>query len=397
MDDNLNPIEIQEFDPDLTPEEVLTRISVNLTTNNPDIDISNSVVLKDGKRAYKFAIIYKIKSRNTGEFKHNALHIKSFNKLKAGWIEKPEKSVILEDKDDDELKRLTDFLNAFIDQKIPRDNGGYLVVPEGEYEELSRLRDIDHELIQSIFEDADKYEALVRTGGVDLLNDIVTMSLNENASNEVVAKLKELQIDQLSKLNSIAGLSQLKGFDDLWVNNSENDSEEFWQKSLIEYAWVISQVFSYPVTLFDGKAYVGGKWIDNKGGNEVDFIYKNKLSSNVILIDIKTPTAKLIGSKYRQTYSPSNEYTGGISQLLNYKNKLSREYANLIANNPDKERFDVFNPKCLLIIGNFKEEIDSHAKKEAFELARSNSKDVMILTFDELHEKVKTMIQLLEN
>lgn len=385
------------YDSSLTPDELLTEVKVSLTQTSPDIDISSSVILKDGPRVYKIAIIYTFKSRNTGEIKHNSLHLKSFKKTKAGYQEKADNSLILSDENTDEIQKLYDFIFAHCDSIIPRANGDYLLVKADIYEKLETIDRAGDDLVQSILEDADQYQEFVKLGGVSLLTDILKIALKDKSAKQLSLKLESLEVDQLSQLNTIAGLTQLKSFCEVYKNNLKNSSEEFWQKILTQYFWVISQVFSYPVTLFEGKAYVGGKWINNRGGNEVDFVYKNSLSSNVVLIDIKTPTAKLLAQKYRQTYPPATELSGGISQLLNYKNKLNREYAMLIANNPDKERFDNFNPKCLLIVGTYEDEINNNDKKSAFELIRSNSKDVEIITFDELNEKVKTMISLLEN
>ncbi len=76
---------------------------------------------------------------------------------------------------------------------------------------------------------------------------------------------------------------------------------------------------------------------------------------------------------------------------------MCKEYANIIASNPEKPRFESFDPTCLLIIGNFSIEIEgNHTKKEAFEIYRSNSKNTDIITFDELFGKVEMLIDLLE-
>lgn len=107
--------------------------------------------------------------------------------------------------------------------------------------------------------------------------------------------------------------------------------------------------------------------MSNKKGNIVDFIYRNAISGNVMLVEIKTPITELLSGKYRQTYSVSNELSGGINQVLKYKHKLLRHYAGLMAEAEESEKFDAFNPKGALIIGNYEREIDE-ATKEAFEL-----------------------------
>ena len=46
---------------------------------------------------------------------------------------------------------------------------------------------------------------------------------------------------------------------------------KIFQRKFLDYF----QIFSYSAVLFQDKAYVGGKGIDNKGGNVIDFIYQN--------------------------------------------------------------------------------------------------------------------------
>ena len=76
--------------------------------------------------------------------------------------------------------------------------------------------------------------------------------------------------------------------------------------------YVLEQVFSWPVTIVNEKAYVGGKAVDNKGGGLVDFLVKNQLTNNVALIEIKTPGTELLSkNEYRNgVYNLSEELTG---------------------------------------------------------------------------------------
>lgn len=116
-----------------------------------------------------------------------------------------------------------------------------------------------------------------------------------------------------------------------------------------------------------------------------------------MLIEIKTPTSDLLSGKYRQTFSISTELSGGINQTLKYKHKVLRHYAGLMADAEDDEKFEAFNPKGVLIIGNYEKEIDELTKKEAFELFRDNLSNIEVITFDELFKKVDLLLEILEN
>lgn len=76
-----------------------------------------------------------------------------------------------------------------------------------------------------------------------------------------------------------------------------------------------------------GKAYVGGKSVLNTGGNIVDFLVKNYLTNNAALVEIKTPGTRLLGRLYRSgVYNPSDELSGSLMQVLNYRSSLQRDF-----------------------------------------------------------------------
>ncbi|MFB2837182.1 Shedu immune nuclease family protein [Floridanema evergladense] len=190
-------------------------------------------------------------------------------------------------------------------------------------------------------------------------------------------------------------ISNLKNVLKIWQDNKDNSDEEFWQKTFWENSIVLSQVFSFPVILLEDKAYVGGKKIDDKGGNLVDFILANNLSENTVLVEIKTPKTPLLGSLYRGgVHNISSEITGALLQVSNYKDSLIKDYHRLKSES-DKS-FYAFNPQCLVIAGTWQNEVINQDQKKSFELFRNGLKDVQIITYDELFRKIEILIDLLE-
>lgn len=174
----------------------------------------------------------------------------------------------------------------------------------------------------------------------------------------------------------------------------DNCSEEFWQSTVFkENQWVLAQIFSTPCTIYEDKAYVGGKSMSNRDGNVCDFIYQNELSQNIALIEIKTPCTPIIGNSYRATYSFSSEMSGAVNQVLNYKDSLTKEFYSL--QSKSSPRFEVFNPKCVVIIGKISAmEVDEVA---AFERFRNSLNNVTVVTFDELYTRITGLITMLSN
>ena len=211
---------------------------------------------------------------------------------------------------------------------------------------------------------------------------------------QVLESLEQLEINGLQKLSSLVGITTLRLSYELWEHNKENSDEEYWQTVLSKYSFILSQVFSHPVVIVKGKAYVGGKDIANSGGNLVDFLAQNDVSKNAVLIEIKTPKTRLLGSQYRSVYSISPELSGTVVQVANYKRSLEQEFSSL----ESRGNFDIesFEPHCVIVAGNYKSELDTPAKKKSFELFRSRLQGIELITYDELFGKVCLLVDLLE-
>lgn len=210
-------------------------------------------------------------------------------------------------------------------------------------------------------------------GDVSKLIDIIPEHIKEE---KVVYQAEE-------KINFIKLQKVKDEFRKIVDQKTDTDKlEEKCQVFFTENHWILSNILSMPVVLLGGKVYVGGKNFQNKGGKEADFLYRNKLTKNVFIIEIKTPLKKLIDTAdpYRKpdVFSIGKEVTGGLVQVLDQKDNLQKEFYTLSKGG----EFQSFNPRVVLIVGNLK----SLAKKQikSFELFRSNIKDVEIITYDEL-------------
>ena len=179
----------------------------------------------------------------------------------------------------------------------------------------------------------------------------------------------------------------------VWDGNQQNSDEQFWQLTFNENTYVLSQIFAVPVVFIKDKAYVGGTKMDGSESRFVDYIFSAESSREAILIEIKTPTAKILGGEYRNgIYPPSNELSGAVVQVLRYRNELVR---NLQAITEDRDyELAAFSPKCVLLIGNATSELIDINKRRSFEIYRGNLRDVEIVTYDELFRKVEVLANL---
>lgn len=216
-----------------------------------------------------------------------------------------------------------------------------------------------------------------------LLQLITQTSSHESLKNS----LSSLANENLQALTTSASLEGLKRVEALMRENLDNGKEEFWQQKVFnENQWVLAQIFSCPCTIYAQKAFVGGKSLDNKGGNVCDFIYRNKMTQNVALIEIKTPCIEIVGKPYRETYSMSLDMSGAVNQVLNYRDELQKNFSTLTRDLEEADTVRAFSPKCVVVIGKIS---TLNAKQQkAFELYRSSFNNLTIITFDELHQKI---------
>jgi hypothetical protein len=198
---------------------------------------------------------------------------------------------------------------------------------------------------------------------------------------------------QLAVANAALGAAALQAVLGIWETDSSNPSEEFWQRTLGDHAFVFSQVFAYPIVVIGEKAFVGGKRLDNRHGNVVDFLARAESSGNALIIEIKTPLTALLGTEYRdEAYPLSVELSGALAQVMKYRDSLSEHVRALSAD--DQPSLLATEPRCLIIAGDCRS-LDSTAKRLSFERFRERLVGVTIITFDELFRRVEQLAELL--
>lgn len=169
----------------------------------------------------------------------------------------------------------------------------------------------------------------------------------------------------------------------------KRDNEKDWQRFFEKHGWILVNLFSAQVVLYGREAYVGGKTIENKEGRVVDFLFQNGFKDNYAILEIKTHNKLLVkGKPYREpdTYAVHDELSGAISQCLDQKNTFLTEMG---------QKYKALDPKVILITGQKRSLNESQAR--CFELVRSNQRNVDIVTFDELLEKIKGLRDVLQS
>lgn len=251
---------------------------------------------------------------------------------------------------------------------------------------------IDSSLLQTIRQLEEINDNIESADIIESINILFKILAKRGSLKDLSEQLGRVENgEHLSELGEVVNIAKLKAYQAFFEDNIENDDEEEWQKFLTSNQWLISQLFSYPATIYKDKAYVGGKTIFNSNGKVVDYLYRNDLTKNVALVEIKTPQTRLLGRVYRNNiYSISDELSGGVNQILRYKDTLLKNWQEL---SPEQDII-AFNPDCILILGNTSE-LNDKDKKASFELWRSSLVGVVVLTFDEFKQKIENLINAL--
>lgn len=147
----------------------------------------------------------------------------------------------------------------------------------------------------------------------------------------------------------------------------------------------------------------------NQGGKIADGLMKTIAYINqFILIEIKTPGADLVeAKKYRtECWVPGEDLRGGISQLQKsaylFKKKIADKHQIKDSDgNPKNEEIFNYSPKSYLLIGKLDqfstpEGLVNEEKYSSFELYRRDMKQIEVITYDELYERARFIIEYAE-
>ena len=173
--------------------------------------------------------------------------------------------------------------------------------------------------------------------------------------------------------------------------------ERRWQKFFEENPWIFGYGLNYQyLKILQREAHISS--VDLDGKNEVigDFLMAHKFT---VLVELKRPDTKLFGDKIErsETWKLSNELHYAVSQILAQKAEWQIKSRSTNFDTTGKRiTEETYDPKTILIIGNTEQfagdSKESTIKARTFELFRRNSRNIEILTFDELYERADYIV-----
>jgi len=270
--------------------------------------------------------------------------------------------------------------------------------------------DLDSETTLKLFTELQSLQAISSEYGVQFGQNIIEVQkidsgqadkvrrlISDQYPSEMLQLLEEKHPVLVSKLAAIKIQQERKlALKEFHESISQDKAEGYWQNFFETHPWIFGYGLKYqflkPAT--DGQPYYGAKNIQGIGGQEGDYLQTTEAAVRfTVLVEIKKPQTHLIKDEYRNgSWRISDEITGGIAQLQNNCRTWDMSGSRQEENREILKDVYTVEPKAILVIGNSRE-LDNHAKRTSFELFRRNLHNPDLLTFDELYERAKFIVE----
>ncbi|UBM60000.1 DUF4263 domain-containing protein [Marinilongibacter aquaticus] len=225
---------------------------------------------------------------------------------------------------------------------------------------------------------------------VDKLSDL------EKEKRESV--LETLRNNVLTKedLNILSGRKEgLELFNELL---EKDVTEPEWQLFFKQNSWIFGYGLDYRfLSILQKEASISSTDLDGKNEVKSDYLLADK--NFTVLVELKRPdTALFEKDKNRsESWKLSKDLTYAVSQILAQKAEWEiKSQTEQFDGEGNKIEQKTFDPKTILIIGNTNQFSGSTKtdliKKKTFELYRRNSRNIEILTYDELFARATFIV-----
>lgn len=263
----------------------------------------------------------------------------------------------------DNFWKLISFLQSIREIEISQDS--FSLISQGEAEIVTALRGRDTSSIVNII------KQLSNTEGVKLSQEDINQLLRRRE------KLEEFNTELDSKVSN----------------------EGKWQIFFEHNKWIFGYGLDYHILRQEqAQPHYGGDRVDGQGGQRGDYLTSTMGDfSFTVLVEIKTPITPLLqGTKEIRNgaWSFSKELTDAVSQIeaniAAWEKDGSRQDDN-------KDRFEAENiftvkPKGIIVIGTLSQ-LDIRSKRETFQRFRKSIHGIDIITFDELFQRAKFIVE----
>ncbi len=177
-------------------------------------------------------------------------------------------------------------------------------------------------------------------------------------------------------------------------NISSHSEEKVWQFFFEKNEWIFGFGLDYRFQqILQREGHLSNQELDGSNAVISDFLLGDKFFTT--FVEIKRPTTPLFANEKNRSNSwrLSSHLIDSVSQILEHKASglIRLENKQFVNGEPLEQKG--YDSKVILIIGDWKEiensgnTLEKEIKKKTFELFRRDSRNLEILTFDELYER----------
>ena len=181
--------------------------------------------------------------------------------------------------------------------------------------------------------------------------------------------------------------------------------EKVWQHFFKKNPWIFGYGLDYKyLEILQDEAAVRGADVSGKGEERLDTLAGT--NEYTVLIELKKPSTELFEKDQNRanSWKLSTDLIWSVSQILEYKASHQIDWHN------EEKRYDNYgnkinqkalDPKTILVIGkdtmfNGENEKTTDVKKRTFELYRRDSRNIKIITYDELYRRAMFIVESAE-
>jgi hypothetical protein len=250
-------------------------------------------------------------------------------------------------------------------------------------EKFRRVIQVNHPLVEVRRETAAEAKRRAQGDGweTEAVREIVQRlpNLAKQAPRDLMMLHAEIERATLAKV--------IEKYDELLGKTTQ---ERHWQTFFEQNKLVLCMVFARPVELLHTQFHAKPSTITGAGAQIGDFLF-GELGQALAIVEIKKPGTELVqGKAYRgeEVFGPSAELSGAMTQVLYQQSELRQRWTQ---HTSDTEGLRSWKPdviKCVVIAGST---LTEPVKRRSFEVFRNSCKDVEVVTFDELLNKLKLL------
>lgn len=247
---------------------------------------------------------------------------------------------------------------------------------------------------------------------IDTVKSIKTLLSKNGGSNIVESLINEGIITSKDIVNTSFRKKGLQIFkkliseEDYWkVYANENAQSMHSKEKTFQYFFEKNQwIFGYGLdyryqNILQREVHFSDAELNGSNSVIGDYLLGDKMFTT--FVELKKPSTNLFGNSTNRSNSwkLSNELIDSFSQILEHKasGQIRLEQKQFIAGEPLYQK--AFDSKVILVIGNWNEldvatnSLEREIKIKTFELFRRDSRNVEIITFDELYDRATFIVE----